>query len=123
MSAGREVIVVEDDPGLREAVERLLLAAGYSTQSFASGEALLEAPARSRAACLIADVRLPGLSGFQLRERLAEQGTPLPVIYITAHDDPRARARAERDGALAFLIKPFEGRRLLEVVGRALQAG
>ena len=121
MSTGvREVVVVEDDDGLRQAVERLLLAAGYDARSFPSAEAMLASPSRSRAACLIADVRLPGLSGFELRERLAQEGSRPAVIYVTAHDDPRARAQAKRDGALAFFLKPFEGRRLLETVGRAL---
>jgi FixJ family two-component response regulator len=122
VATAREVILVEDDDGLRQAVERLLVAAGYEVESFSSAEAFLDSPARSGVACLIADVRLPGMSGFELRERLVHEGSRPAVVYVTAHDDARARARAERDGALAFLLKPFEGRRLLDLVEQAVGA-
>ncbi len=117
--AAADIVVVEDHEGLRRAVERLLLAGGHRVSSFPSAEALLESEARSSAGCLILDVRLPGLSGFELRERLARQGAHPPVIYVTAHDDPSARERAAREGAALF-IKPVDGRLLLDAVARAL---
>ena len=86
------ILVVEDHEGLRHAVERLLQARGHETASFASAEALLESEVRRRAACLILDVRLPGLSGFELRERLAQEGFHPPVIYDGARRPAGARA-------------------------------
>lgn len=118
MSAGR-VVVVEDDDGMRQALVRLLQAHGHEAASFATAEALLESDARLRAACLILDIRLPGLSGFELRDRLTVEGAPPAVIYITAHDDERTRARAARESAPLF-TKPVDGKQLLAAVGRAL---
>jgi FixJ family two-component response regulator len=120
---GREtLLVVEDDEGLRLALERLLSASGYSVLCFASAEALLLSPTRPDARCLILDVRLPGLSGPELRERLAAQGFHGPVIFMTAHDDAQTRERIQASGPAALLQKPFEGRQLLEAVADAVAA-
>ena len=116
----RQVVLVEDDSGLRQALERLLRTAGYEVRSFGSAEELLQSQAQSQAACLILDVRLPGLSGFQLGQRLLEEGLHPPVIYLTAYDDALTRRQADRNGAVAFLPKPFDGNRLIEIVGLAL---
>jgi FixJ family two-component response regulator len=113
------ILVVDDHEGLRRAVVRLLQAGGREAASFASGEELLESKECRRAACLILDVRLPGLSGFELRARLVHEGCHAPVIYVTAHDDPAARARAARENA-AFLLKPVARERLLAAIARAL---
>lgn len=104
---------------MRHAIERLLRAAGYGVQGFASAEALLQAQAQNEAACLVLDVHLPGLSGFELRARLAEAGTNVPVIFVTAHDELVAQEAARRAGALAYLLKPFAGSQLLAAVARA----
>jgi FixJ family two-component response regulator len=117
MTAG-PIIVVDDHEGLRHAFERLLQASGHEVVSFACGEALLESEERGHAACLILDVRLPGLSGFELRERLVREGCTAPTIFISAHDDPLARARAAREG-IPFFLKPVEGAQLLAAVGKA----
>jgi len=114
------ILVVEDDEGMRLAVERLLLAGGYAVSTFGSAEALLGSDARRTAACLVLDVRLPGLSGVELSLRLAAEGLSVPVIFMTAHDDPRTRERAEASGPVAYLQKPFQGRLLLDAVARAL---
>jgi len=114
-----QIAVVEDHEGLRRALVRLLQASGHEVSSFASAEELLASDEGRRAACLILDVRLPGLSGFDLRERLACEGSDTPVIYVTAHDDPAARERAARDGA-AFFLKPVDGKALLSAIARAL---
>jgi FixJ family two-component response regulator len=121
MSVGR-ICVVEDDEGMRLAVERLLLAGGYPVSTFASAEALLLSKARLETSCLVLDVRLPGLSGPELRERLAGEGVRAPVIFMTAHDDPQSRERAQAGDPIACLQKPFPGRTLLEAVARALAA-
>jgi FixJ family two-component response regulator len=115
-----DVIVVEDDAGMRRAIERLLRGAGFHPLSFASAEALLAAGASPGTLCFVLDVHLPGLSGFELRERLPQGERDAPVVFITAHDEPRTRERAQAAGALAYLAKPFPGRSLLDAVHQAL---
>jgi FixJ family two-component response regulator len=114
-----QIAVVEDHEGLRRALERLLQASGLEVSCFACAEAFLESEERRRAACLILDIRLPGLSGFALRERLASEGSKTPAIYVTAHDDPAARERAAREGA-PFFLKPVDGRALLTAIRSVL---
>ena len=116
----RDVVLVEDDRALRLALERLLRTAGYAVRSFGSAEDLLRCQAPLRAACLILDVRLPGLSGLQLGQRLLEEGSCPPVIYLTAQDDAVTRRLADRNGAVGYLPKPFEGDQLLAIVGKAV---
>lgn len=119
MSGGR-ILLVEDDDGMRHAVARLLVAGGYPVSAFASAEAVLVSDARREAGCLILDLRLPGLSGVELCRRLAAEGLSVPVIYMTAHDEPRTREQALACSPVAYLQKPFEGRQLLAAVARAL---
>lgn len=116
------VVIVEDDDGMRRAVERLLEAAGYRTAAFRSAEALLETNIVRKAACLVLDVRLPGMSGTMLQRQLADAGMHVPVIFMTAHDEPTNREMAVRYGALAHLSKPFARRDLLGAVARAIPA-
>ena len=115
----RQVTIVEDDASVRRATERLFRAAGYATASFASAEALLAAKRVDCAECLVIDICLPGLSGFELEARLVEAGISTPVIFITGHDEPHVRQQAERTGAFAYLPKPWAGRTLLAAVARA----
>ena len=114
-----EVVLVEDDGGMRKAVTRMLTGAGYTVRSFESAEALLDVLAGVTMSdvgrCLICDVRLPGVSGFELHRRMAEMGAMPPCIFITAHDSQIAREQAARLCA-ACLPKPFEGRALLALV-------
>jgi FixJ family two-component response regulator len=117
-----QITVIEDDDGLRRALVRLLEASGHEVSSFPSAEALLASDERRHVACLILDIRLPGLSGFELRQRLAGEGYATPAIYVTAHDDPAARARANEECA-AFLLKPVDGRALLGAIAEALERG
>jgi FixJ family two-component response regulator len=114
------IAVVDDHEGLRRAVVRLLQASGHEASSFNSAEEFLASDERHRVACLILDVRLPGLSGFELRGRLASEGLATPVIYVTAHDDSAARRRASQEGA-PFFLKPVDGRSLLAAIGNALR--
>jgi FixJ family two-component response regulator len=115
------VVLVEDDGGMRRAVSRMLAGAGYTVQAFESAEALLDAlagaPLWEGSACVVCDVRLPSLSGFELHRRIAEQGPMPPWVFITAHDDAMVRTQAAHSTA-ACLLKPFEGRALLALVAR-----
>jgi FixJ family two-component response regulator len=114
-----QVTVVEDHEGLRRALVQLLQASGHEVASFASAEEFLALNESPRAGCLILDVCLPGLSGFALRERLTREGSKVPVIYVTAHDDPAARAQAAREDA-ALLLKPVDRKALLAAIARAV---
>lgn len=114
------IVVVDDDAGMSQAIERLLNAAGYDTRTFDSAEALLADGKAPAAACLVLDVNLPGLSGFELSRRMAESGMRQPIIFITAHDEAVARQKAEQAGAFAFFAKPFSGRSLIAAVATAL---
>ena len=105
---------------MREALRRMLTAAGYEARAYESAEAFLGACAASDLRCLVADIRLPGISGLDLQRRLVEEGHAHPVIFITAHDTVEARREADALDAVAFLIKPFEGRLLMSAVATAL---
>jgi FixJ family two-component response regulator len=118
--ANERIVVVEDDEGMRLALERLLSAAGYGVSTFASAEALLLSRSRLTAGCLVLDVRLPGLSGPELLERLAAEGLQARVVFMTAHDEPQTRERVLASRPVAYLQKPFEARLLLDAVARAL---
>jgi FixJ family two-component response regulator len=118
---GVKVVIVEDDDSSRLAYERMLAAAGFRVEAFATAEKLLESGVASRAACLVLDIQLPGISGFELHREFVRSGRKQPpVIFITGHDYPEARTQAEALGASAFLPKPFTGRALVETVIRAV---
>lgn len=115
------IAVVEDDEMVRTALERLLKTAGYAVGAFASAEAFLTSRPLREVRCLIADIRMPGMSGLDLQSRLNDDGDPIPIIFITAHGDEETRSRAMRAGAVAFLAKPFERTVLLEHVRACLE--
>jgi FixJ family two-component response regulator len=115
------IVVVEDDLGMSQAIERLLRAGGFTVVLFPSAEAALEAGVATTSDCLILDVHLPGMSGFDLYRRLASAGERIPAIFITAHDEPDIREEAERLGASSFLSKPFSGRTLLNSIARGIR--
>lgn len=108
---------------MTRALESVLKAAGFEAAMFSSAEALLEGRVPANAACLVLDVHLPGMTGFELYDRLAATNPPCPVIFITAYDEPAARVRSVEAGAVAYLIKPFAGKRLIESVSRVIQVG
>ena len=112
------ISVVEDDPSFRRALRRLLSAAGFSVAAFASAEDFLASDSAGATACLVLDVHLGGMSGFDLQQRLATAGVPIPAIFITAHDDPVTRERA-RSG-VAYLQKPFREDALIGAIQQAL---
>ena len=116
------VVVVDDDASISSALERMLQVMGYVSVIFPCAEELLAAHTEVNAACLILDVHLPGWSGFELYYYLARMGNAPPVIFISAHDHPEARAKAEAAGAAAYLTKPFSGRELMAAVMQAIHA-
>ena len=117
------IAIVDDDQSVQEAVRDLLESDGHSVRCFSLAEDFLAFGVKGEIACLVLDVRMPGMSGTQLHRRLLEDGWKVPVIFITAHEaDEQARARALNAGALAYLIKPFDHEELLDAVRRALTA-
>jgi FixJ family two-component response regulator len=121
MAAGRKVPVIEDDDSMREALARLLGAAGYESRTYASAEAFLADRAVEDAECVVSDLRLPVMSGLELLAELRARGLSSPFILITAHDAPGLREEALRRGAVAYLAKPFPGTTLLNAVRTALE--
>jgi FixJ family two-component response regulator len=116
------VFVVDDDPGTLKGVKRLLREHGYDSVLFSSAEAFQNYDDFDAACCLILDVNLNGESGIELRHRLGAAGIALPVIYITANDNPAVRLAALASGCIAYLTKPFTSRSLLEPIEKALAA-
>jgi FixJ family two-component response regulator len=115
------VAIVDDDESMREAVRSLLQAAGLRARAFSSAEEFLSSGQQHEIACLIADIRMRGMSGLDLQARLNAEQVKFPIIFITAHGDPRMRMQALRAGAVEFLAKPFDGERLLDSVRAALK--
>jgi len=118
---GEMVLVVEDDDSMREAIERLLNAAGFECAAYASADALLARGVDHGSVCVISDLKLPGLTGLELLAMLRQRGISLPFILITAHDNPDMRRKSMACGATAYLAKPFRGTELLEVVRGAIE--
>jgi FixJ family two-component response regulator len=114
------IAVVDDDEAIREAIQSLLRAVGFRAAVFASAEDFLQADQRQATACLIVDVRMPRMSGLELQRQLATANCAMSIIFITAHGDEETRARALREGAVAFLDKPFSNEVLLRAVQAAL---
>ncbi|HHU82449.1 MAG TPA: response regulator transcription factor [Firmicutes bacterium] len=117
------VFIVDDDPSVRKSLERLLRASGFTTQAFASAEDFLACrPCQNpkEPACLVLDVRMPGISGINLQQKLAKTGIILPVVFITGHGDIPMSVQAMKDGAIDFLPKPFAEKELLAAVEQAL---
>lgn len=115
----RVVATVDDDRRVRASVQSVLESAGYDAVTFESAEAFLASDAFATVTCVIADVRLHGMDGTELQRHIRSQRRQLPVIFITAHDDDDIRQQAMRDGAVAFLVKPFDAGDLLDHVARA----
>lgn len=114
------VVLVEDDLGMREAIERVLTATGFIVAGFDSAESALQDQGTLDARCLVLDIHLPGLSGFELYERFVAVGRKPPVIFITAREDAVQQTRAKQLGALGYFVKPFSGHALSAVVSKAL---
>jgi len=117
---GRVVILVEDDAGLRGALERVLRAAGFEAQSYTSAEAALADHRLEWADCLVVDLNLPAMSGLDLVDRVRQHGVSVPTVLITAHDEPHVRDEVRRHGIQHFLAKPFLGSALLRLLDNVI---
>jgi FixJ family two-component response regulator len=116
------VAILDDDESMRSALQGLLQAVGMSAQAFASSEEFLNSGQQHRIACLIADIRMPGMSGLELQAKLNAERCRIPIIFITAHGDEKMRMQALRAGAVEFLAKPFDDEALLASVRAALES-
>ena len=115
------VFVIDDDGGMRQAIQDLVESVGLRAEAFASGEEFLEKPRTADPSCLVLDVRLPQMSGLEFQQKLAELGVRIPIIFITAHGDIPMSVRALKAGAVEFLTKPFRDQDLLDSIQQALQ--
>jgi FixJ family two-component response regulator len=114
------ISIVDDDESIRESTKGLVRSLGYQAATFASAEEFLQSDSVDRTACLITDVRMPGLSGIDLQCGLIAQGVQMPTIFITAFPEEETRARAMKAGALGYLSKPFSEESLLKCLDKAL---
>ena len=115
------VFVIDDDESIREALHSLIRSVGLSVATFASAQEFLQSPRPDVPACLILDVRMPGLSGLDLQRDLAEAHIHIPIIFITGHGDIPMSVRAMKAGAVEFLTKPFRDQDLLDAIQQALE--
>jgi len=120
MSAAALISIVDDDDSLRNSLNNLIRSVGFGVQGFSSAEAFLKSYQRQDTACLILDVRMPVMGGLELQRQLGADNCRIPIIFITAHGDDHARARALAAGAVAFLDKPFREEALLTAIDSAL---
>jgi FixJ family two-component response regulator len=120
MTAPITVHIVEDDPSMRASLARLVGDGGYQLALFASAEDFLAVATRELAGCVLLDLRLPGLSGLELQERLVERGCLLPVVFLTAHGELPAGVRAMKQGAVDFLEKPVPADTLFAAIAAAV---
>lgn len=120
-SPAPRVVIVDDEPAVREALDSLFRSIGLRTLLFASPAELLEANVPDAPGCLILDVRLPGISGLDLQEQLARNGIALPIVFMTGHGDIPMSVRAMKAGAVDFLPKPFRDQDMLDAVAGAIE--
>ena len=120
MNGKPRIAVVDDDESVRQGLANLISSVGYEAELYASAEEFLACPEAGGAACLVLDLRMPGMGGLELQRRLATRGGGPPIIIITAHGDDEARAEALTAGAVAFLKKPFKEETILGAISSAL---
>jgi FixJ family two-component response regulator len=116
------IAIVDDDDLMRSALQGMMKAVGWTAQAFASAEEFLKSGQQTQTACLIADIRMPGMSGLELQAKLNAEHCRIPTIFITAHGDAKMRMQALRAGAVEFMAKPFDDDILLESVRAALES-
>ena len=120
---GSIICVVDDDLNVRRALRRLLKSMGFKVEIFGSGPDFLARCQVSNCGCLLLDIRMPGMSGFDLWEQLVDSDCDIPVIFMTAYGDTRMRERAMAGKAVAYLQKPLDDRSLLDAIYSALERG
>jgi FixJ family two-component response regulator len=121
MDSEQLVAIIDDDELVRSALQGLMKEAAFAALAFASAEDFLNSGLLGHIGCLIADIRMPGMSGLELQHTLNAKGCRIPIIFITAHGDARMRLQAMRAGAVEFLAKPFDDGALLDTVRAALE--
>src|ERR1700739_3904876 len=114
------ITIIDDDEAMQDSLRDLMEAGGLVARCFGSAEDFLESDLRTRAACLIVDIRMPKMSGLQLQTRLKDEECDIPIIFVTPYGDARMRIQAMRDGAVEFLAKPFDHQLMLKTVRAAL---
>jgi FixJ family two-component response regulator len=119
--AHRTVFVIDDDPDIRAAMQRLLETVDLHAELFAAAQDFLQRKMPEVPSCLVLDLRLPGMSGLEVQRRLTKAGVKIPIIFITAHGDIPTSVRAMKSGAVEFLTKPFRDKDLLDAIEQALQ--
>jgi FixJ family two-component response regulator len=122
MSGVPLISIVDDDDSLRNSLNNLIRSVGFGVQGFSSAEAFLNSHQLHDTACLILDVRMPGISGLDLQRRMVAANSRIPIVFITSHGDDNARTRALEAGAVDFLYKPFREEALLSAIDRALKS-
>jgi FixJ family two-component response regulator len=115
------VAIVDDEEGIRKALGRLLRAAGLEAHGYANGQEFLTAAVERRPDCVVLDLHMPGMSGLQVLRKLKATGLLLPIVVITAHDEPETREQCLSTGARAYLRKPLEDRLLLNAISAAMR--
>jgi FixJ family two-component response regulator len=115
------VFIVDDDRGVRQAIQDLVESVGLRAEAFATAQEFLNRKRSADPSCLVLDVRLPQMSGLDFQRKLADLGLPIPIIFITAHGDIAMSVKALKSGAVEFLTKPFRDQDLLDAIQQALQ--
>ncbi len=119
-NAPRQISIVDDDVSIREALKGLMRSARFNAEAFASAEDFLASESLHATSCLILDVTLPGMNGFELQNRLQAEGRGIPIVFITAHADEASRQRALKGGAIEFLSKPVRWEPLFNAIESAM---
>ncbi len=114
------IAVVDDDPSVVKSLARALRLAGYEVATFGSAQAFLGAGSPLLPQCLVLDVHMPEMTGFELQDRLTAQGCCVPIIFVTAQDTPQTQTRARQAGSFGFFVKPFDPQALLGAIGEAV---
>jgi FixJ family two-component response regulator len=122
MAGAPLISIVDDDDSLRNSLNNLIRSVGFGAQGFSSAEAFLNSNRLHDTACLILDVRMPGMSGLELQRKLVATSSEIPIIFITSHEDDDARTRGLEAGAVDFLYKPFREEALLSAIYTALKS-
>jgi FixJ family two-component response regulator len=122
VKAPKSICVVDDDPSVRRALGRLIRSFGFEVELLASGRECLDGSSIDRAACLILDVAMPGMDGFEVHALLRASGRSIPTVFISAHDDEAYREKARSVGSVAFLSKPCDDSLLRDAIDKALAA-
>ncbi len=115
------IFVVDDDPSVRMALERLISSVGFGVQTFDSAQSFLNYAPSIGSGCLVLDIRMPAMSGLDLQEKLASKKIDIPIVFLTGHGDITISVRAMKAGAVDFLQKPFDDQRLLDAINQAIE--